>query len=149
MTGVRHMIANKFASCSSLGHVAQLVEQRPEEPRVAGSSPAVTTKKSRVLAIFLLQAVDLGFGDVELEAVDAGVGAGFWTDWTAKVWFDLSRTNPADFAGRVRGSVDSIGEVIFGRAAGSAIIDNRKIVITFARAVAAGADVTDGDTTFI
>ena len=26
------------------GHVAQLVEQRPEEPRVAGSSPAVTTR---------------------------------------------------------------------------------------------------------
>ena len=37
----------KFAACVNIrhvdGHVAQLVEQRPEEPRVAGSSPAGTT----------------------------------------------------------------------------------------------------------
>lgn len=33
------------------GAVAQLVEQWPEEPRVAGSNPARTTKNQTVLAI--------------------------------------------------------------------------------------------------
>ena len=36
------------------GHVAQLVEQRPEEPRVTGSSPVVTTNPMKPKASFFV-----------------------------------------------------------------------------------------------